>query len=586
MLQNRRVKLAAGLLLLTWLVISPMTTGLAVFSMNETPRDKVFLPAAPVIDSPDDLLFENGSLGEEIRWNATSDEPKNYSISRDAELYESGAWDGSEIVVDLDHIYDENLTHTLPVSFEFVCVVFDMQNESAIDTVIVDVIADELGPIIVAPANFTYEVGSFGHEITWNITETNPDTFNVTRQSNEPVNNFTVVVDGDWDGSNITVNVDGLNASRWYLYTLFVNDTLGHNSTSIVNVTVLLDLTDPTITSPDDMSFEFGSGPFLVEWFAYDSNPLNYTIEVFIQYNDTEYGNVSEFHSPQNVTQPEWEFEDPEGGDIRYEVSGLFLGNYTLNITLYDEFDHNATDSVEVNIYRDIRAPEINATEDFSYEEGYTGYSLDWSANESNPRFYNLTKFDGTNTTVLLNGTWRGENISINVDGLDVGTYTFNMTMLDFFNQTAFAITIVEVTPDAHLPLVNEIRVFQAYTTATSNNVTVQAYVWDLNKIASITIEWYSSIDEDVNTADMELHSNDFYAAKLGEYSHGVTVYYRITAIDNSSVNNQEQTEWIEVDVIPLRGETTPVLLWVGILILGTLSTLALLVIYFRTKTK
>ncbi|MHA2214183.1 MAG: hypothetical protein ACW992_13570, partial [Candidatus Thorarchaeota archaeon] len=149
MVQNRRVKLTAGLLLLTWLVVSPVASGFAVFSMAQTPQDRIFVPAAPMIDSPEDLSFENGSLGEEIRWNATSDEPKNYSISRDAELFESGSWDGSEIIVDLDHIYDENLTHTLPVSFEFVCVVFDLQNESASDSVSVEVIADELGPIIV-----------------------------------------------------------------------------------------------------------------------------------------------------------------------------------------------------------------------------------------------------------------------------------------------------------------------------------------------------------------------------------------------------------------------------------------------------
>jgi hypothetical protein len=185
-----------------------------------------------------------------------------------------------------------------------------------------------------------------------------------------------------------------------------------------------------------------------------------------------------------------------------------------------------------------------------------------------------------------LNGTWHGENISISVDGLDVGTYSFNMTMVDFFNWTAFVVTVVEVTPDAHLPLVNEIRVFQARVSETSNNLTVQAYVWDLNRIASITIEWYSSTNEDVNAQEMELHGNDFFTAELGEFSLGVTVYYRITAVDNSSVNNEEQTDWLEFEVTALSADPTPLLLWVGFLVLGTLSLFALLAIYFRTKTK
>lgn len=582
MFSGRRNKQVLISIVLAWLVLSPFAVSLATIGPSTSTRGNMFTVAAPSIDSPPDLSFENGSLGESITWNATVDEPKNYTVTRNEDSYLSGAWDGSEIVVDLDHLYEENLTHTLPVNFTFICTFFDMQNESSSDTVIVNVIADVLAPVIVAPGNFTYEVGSFGHDIQWNITETNPDTYNITRQSNEPTGNHTVLEAGAWDGDNITINVDGLNASRWYIFTLFVNDTLGYNSTSTVNVTVYEDLTEPTTTSPDDIEYEFGSKDHFITWFAYDSNPKNYTVIVTINYNDTIYGDPEKTHGVGNITQLNWSFDDPDGGDIKVNVTGFYLGNYTFTLTLFDEFDYNITDTVNITVYEDIRAPIINFTDAFTYEEGYTDYTLNWTSEESNPLSYNLTR----NGEVLMNGTWFGENFTISIDRLDVGTHIYNMTLMDYFNQSSIALTTVEVTPDAHFPIINEVRVIESYTTPTTNNLTIQAYVWDLNNITTITIEWYTTTESESESLDMDLQYGDFFLARLGEFVHGVVVHYQLTAVDNSSVSNTQLTEWVEYTISAQHAEGTPGLLWGGLLLMGSLSMLAILFIYFRTKTK
>jgi len=84
----------------------------------------------------------------------------------------------------------------------------------------------------------------------------------------------------------------------------------------------------------------------------------------------------------------------------------------------------------------------------------------------------------------------------------------------------------------------------------------------------------------------MDSLGENLFIASLGEYPHGFVVWYRITVYDNSSVQNIKSSGWSYFEVVSLESEGTPALLWVGFLILGTLATVVLFVIYFRTKTK
>jgi hypothetical protein len=354
-----------------------------------------------------------------------------------------------------------------------------------------------------------------------------------------------------------------------------------------VNVTVTPDLTDPVISSPDDVIFEFGSKGHNINWSVYDSNPRNYTIVGIIHYNDTTYGNVSAFHSFVNITQADWSFPNPKGQNIIISLDGLFLGNYTIIITAFDDFGQSSNDSVNVTIYKDIRAPVIVPSPDLSYEEGYTGYNITWGTEESNPLSYNLAK----NGEILMNGTWRGENFTIFVDGLAVGDYDYNLTLTDFFNATSFAVIEVHVTPDAHNPIISSIRVIQTLSSQTTNNLTVQAYVWDLNNISSIKIDWGVGNPEDLGfeyeTKNMtRTEIDDFFSAELGEYAHGQVVWYRISAKDNSSVKNEEVTAWTSIAVTVMSYGGGPLPVYIIVFTLGSLSLLVVLVLYFRTRVK
>jgi hypothetical protein len=520
-------------------------------------------------------------MNKKIVWAPIDPSPKNYTVTRNGTVDKSGSWSGGTVEVLLNHLYSDKLVTTLPIAFSFVCKVFNTKNESVSDDVLVTLIPDATAPIISAPANFSYEVGSFGHKITWNITEANPSFYNVTRSSNETTSNRTVLQSGHWDGRNITISVDGLNATHWYVYSLFVNDTLKHNATSSVNVTVYLDVTPPTVTHPGNLSYEFGSRGHKIIWRVYDSNPKNYTIKVITGYSNSTYGNFSAFHALANVTMVPWTFTDPKGNNVSVNVDSVFLGNYTFTILLFDKYGHNSSDSLNLTIYKDLRAPVVTAKTYLAYEEGYKGNYLNWSADESNPRLYNLTR-DGV---VLMNGTWRGENLSVNVDRLSVGAHIFNMTLTDFFYQRTVILTTVNVTPDAHIPNISHIVVIQSFTTAYANNLTVQAYCWDINNLSSIRIEWGLDTSHTAN-ATMQPQGSDFYSASLGEYSVGSVVLYRIIATDNSSVKNVHTTQWISANVTSMIRAQSPAVIWGSLVALGLLSSFIIAVLYFRTKPR
>ena len=575
----------AIVIMLAWLVFSPYVLTTGTIGQSYDPIVTMEL-AAPTITGPSFFEFENGSL-ETVVFHASDADPKNYSVTIDGDDLNTGLWNGDEITVYIAWLYDGDWIDTLPKELTLICTIFNNQNESASATTTLRAILDETAPLIDQPANITYEEGSFGHEIQWNITESNPKFYNISLTSNEPVNNATVLEFGEWAGGNITIPVDGLNVSRWYLFSLFVNDTFGRNATSTVNVTVVPDTTNPTISSPEDISFEFGDNGYEILWHAYDSNPKNYTITAVIHYNDTTYGNVSEFHTFIDVEEIDWFFIEPDGEDISVVVDGLFLGNYTLTLTLFDDFERMTNDSVNVTIYRDERAPIVTSSGDLEYEEGYTGYSINWTIEESNPLSFNFT-LDGE---VYEADTWDGEDYVLGVDRLSVGVYVYNMTYTDYFNQSTISLIQVEVTPDAHEPIVAEVSVFQTFSTVTTNNLTIHAYVWDLNNISSLEIQWGVGDPEDVDfefeTMDMEQSEiENIFTATLGEYEHGEVVWYKVVAQDNSSVHLVYDTGWIAVEITGQGIDRVPALLYAGVVILGAFSLLVILILYFRTRTR
>ena len=156
-------------LMLTLIVLSPCVTSVSNTNLVIAPNGSMEL-AAPTITGPTSYEIENGTMGETIEYNAFDADPKNYSVTVDGSSYNDGIWDGSNITVYLVWLQTRGLITTVPQVFDFEITVFNNAGESDAISTTVTVIQDIVAPLIDQPANITYEEGSFGNEIQWNIT--------------------------------------------------------------------------------------------------------------------------------------------------------------------------------------------------------------------------------------------------------------------------------------------------------------------------------------------------------------------------------------------------------------------------------
>ncbi len=175
-------------------------------------------------------------------------------------------------------------------------------------------------PAMDHPGNITYAEGTTGHVITWSPFDVCPDHYVVYR-------NGTLVASGLWNGSQISVSVDGLSLGC-YNYTLVVYDEAGHSTVDTVFVTVV-DGTAPTINHPPDVNYIEGTTGNMIIWNPSDAHPARYEI----------YRNGSLLWSGQ------W-----DGWGIAVNVNGLPAGVYNYTLVVYDVAGNPAVDTVFVRV--------------------------------------------------------------------------------------------------------------------------------------------------------------------------------------------------------------------------------------------
>ncbi|MFQ5978088.1 MAG: nitrous oxide reductase family maturation protein NosD [Candidatus Heimdallarchaeota archaeon] len=111
-------------------------------------------------------------------------------------------------------------------------------------------LTDVIAPSVNSLSPVTVEEGAVGKSITWNPTDTNPYWYNIT-------DNSTLLAQGLWNGSAITINLDKLTLGMHHL-TLTVFDRLGNYAESYVYITVIPESTkDPEEDSSTVYSFSY-----------------------------------------------------------------------------------------------------------------------------------------------------------------------------------------------------------------------------------------------------------------------------------------------------------------------------------------
>jgi len=91
-------------------------------------------------------------------------------------------------------------------------------------------IFDITAPQINQPTDIDYEEGTTSHEIVWIVSDLHPSHYDIFQNGSH-------VASDSWNGSSITVIIDGLSIGS-YNYTIVVNDTSGNSATDTVRVTV------------------------------------------------------------------------------------------------------------------------------------------------------------------------------------------------------------------------------------------------------------------------------------------------------------------------------------------------------------
>ena len=212
----------------------------------------------PTINKPSDIAYNFDTVVGPLTWNPTDINPDAYEIFHNNQSIDSGEWEGTRLSTSVNGLQIGEHNYTLFVN--------DTSGNFATDTVwvvVYDYPPELLTPL---PSDIVYHEGTIGHYIHWNVSEFNPDRYEIHR-------NDSLILSGHWDGLPVSVSVDGL-AVGFYNYTVMLNDTSGNVLTDEVLVTVIPATQPPTssttttttstppplLPGPDFMLFAIGLG--------------------------------------------------------------------------------------------------------------------------------------------------------------------------------------------------------------------------------------------------------------------------------------------------------------------------------------
>jgi len=127
-------------------------------------------------------------------------------------------------------------------------------------------------------------------------------------------------------------------------------------------------------------------------------------------------------------------------------IDDVFVRNYGV----YPP-QHNAYGSEELNPAVDYTDPIVSHPPDISFEVGTTNHTISWVCSDTNPHNYTIWK----NDVFMDSGNWSTNPMTITVvlDGLTEGVYTYSLVVLDdFYNMASddVTVTVTAVTTDGN----------------------------------------------------------------------------------------------------------------------------------------
>ncbi|MHA2402699.1 MAG: DUF2341 domain-containing protein, partial [Candidatus Kariarchaeaceae archaeon] len=165
----------------------------------------------------------------------------------------------------------------------------------------------------------------------------------------------------------------------------------------------------PSISGPNDFSFDLGTMGYSIIWSAIDPNPANYTV----YRNSTVYQNGTWLST------------------IIASLDGLEEGIHNFTCLVENSYGLQGSDEVWVTVFPgapDTTPPTINSPADIVFEAGSIGYSILWSgADDRAPWWAEVFK----NETLIYDQAWIGNDIEISLLGLIPGVHEYNCSLFD-----------------------------------------------------------------------------------------------------------------------------------------------------------
>jgi parallel beta-helix repeat protein len=276
-------------------------------------------------------------------------------------------------------------------------------------------------PQVDSPDDIAYLVETTGHRIIWNAFDWDPLNYSIYQDAY-------FLQKSSWNApqSEIELSIDGLGLGE-HIFRLVLHDQQGHSTIDEVTVTVI---GTPTSNINSPVLSHLGNVPipndtatgYFLNWTAIDDDPGVYEIRI----NSTVNASGS------------W----TNGSIISISLDGLANGTYNYTVIVWDLSGNNASDEVLVYVgVTDTTPPLIESFPDISYVVGTTGNSITWIASDQFGLNYTITRDD----VVIESGSWDGGPITINVDGLAIGTYHYRLTVRDHGGYSASSDVVVQV---------------------------------------------------------------------------------------------------------------------------------------------
>ncbi|MFW9848946.1 MAG: right-handed parallel beta-helix repeat-containing protein [Candidatus Thorarchaeota archaeon] len=280
-----------------------------------------YVVTKPIINSPMDFSYAEGSEGNFITWVPFDDNLKDWAVTIDGGAWASDAWNFENITINVDGlVYGD---HTVFILVE------DLYGNSVNDTVIVTVFDDTAPGIFGPPDTWLFEDAA-DQIITWEVSDLNP-------------NNYTVYLNGEvfdtgtWETGDLVIDFEGVTEGL-YSVLVVIHDIDANEATDYLMFLMIKDDTSPIINHPGDLEYIVGTTGNDVVWDPSDEFPASYVVT----FNGTPY-----------------ESDTWGGSRIAINVDGMPVGLYELTITVYDMSGNFATDTVNVTVLPLVLQPPL-----------------------------------------------------------------------------------------------------------------------------------------------------------------------------------------------------------------------------------